>query len=103
MIEIKVIKDCDAVRSVIATGHANKGRKSEQICSGVSTLMYTLALTLSEVNRVGVSVIDDDKGMCVEIIRGHMKKETQVITNTIVRGLKGISDLYPHSVRVHFN
>ena len=103
MIEINVIRQEDAVRSVIATGHATKGKKAEQICSGVSALMYTLAITLREVNRVTVSVIDDKEGMCVDIIRGHKKAETRIITNTIVRGLKSISDLYPHSVRLRVN
>ncbi len=103
MIEINVIRQEDAIRSVIATGHATNGKKAEQICSGVSTLMYTLALTLRETNRVTVNVIDDKEGMCVDIIRGHKKVETKVITATIVRGLKSISDLYPHSVRIRFN
>ena len=103
MIEINVIRNEDAIRSVIATGHATKGKKAEQICSGVSTLMYTLVLNLREVNRVNIHVIDDKEGMCVDIIRGHKKAEAKIITNTIVRGLKSISDLYPHSVRIRIN
>lgn len=103
MIEINVIRYEDAIRSIIATGHATPGKKSEQICSGVSTLMYTLAINLRELNRVTVNVIDNHDGMCIDIIRGHKKNEAKIITGTIVRGLKSISDLYPHSVRLRIN
>ncbi|MDP4118142.1 MAG: ribosomal-processing cysteine protease Prp [Bacillota bacterium] len=103
MIDIKVIKENNEIRTVVATGHATGGKKSEQICSGVSTLMYTLALSLQDLKRVGVNVVDDDVGMCIEIIRGYSKNDTQVVANTIVRGLKSISDLYPHSVRIRMN
>ena len=103
MIEINVIRYEDDIRSVIATGHATKGTKAPQICSGVSALMYTLALNLRETNRVTVNVIDDKNGMCIDIIRGHKKAETRIITKTVVRGLKSIADLYPHSLRIRFN
>ncbi len=103
MIDIRVIRENNEIRSVVATGHASKGRKSEQICSGVSALMYTLAISLQEMKRVGINVVDDDVGMCVEIIRGYSKSDTQVVANTIVRGLKSISDSYPHSVRIRTN
>jgi len=103
MIEIDVIRQEDAIRAVVATGHAKECKSSVQICSGVSALMYTLVLNLREVNRVSVSVVDDDDGMYVDIIRGHRKSETKVITNTIVRGLKNISELYPHSVKMRIN
>ncbi len=103
MIEINIIRENDEVRAIIATGHASKGEKSEQICSGVSTLMYTLALSLREYRKVGISVIDDEVGMCVEVIRGYHKKDVQVILSTIIRGLKGIADLYPHSVKIRWN
>ncbi len=103
MININVLRENDAIRSVVATGHANNGKRAEQICSGVSALMYTLAISLSDMKRVGVSVVDNDEGLSVEIIRGHSKNDAQVAVNTVMCGLKSISDLYPHSVRIRSN
>ncbi|MBQ3053651.1 MAG: ribosomal-processing cysteine protease Prp [Clostridia bacterium] len=103
MIDIRVYRENDAIRSVAAVGHAGNGKKGEQVCSGVSALMYTLALSLSEIKRVGVMVTDDDMGMSIEIIRGYSKKEVQVALNTILLGLKSICDTYPHYVRLRRN
>lgn len=103
MIEIDVIRQEDAVRAVVASGHASECEKAKQICTGVSTLMYTMVLNLQEVNRVCLNVIDDDEGLSVDIIRGHKKAETRIITNTIIRGLESISELYPHSVKLRIN
>ena len=100
MIDISIKREDNAVRSILATGHATKGRKAEQICSGVSTLMYTFALSLQDIKRVGINVVDDDVGMCVQILRGHTRKDVQIITDTVLRGLRGIAELYPHSVRI---
>lgn len=103
MIDIRVLRENDVVRSVVATGHAAKSKKGEQICSGVSALMYTLAMSLGDMKRVGVNVIDDEKGLCIEILRGSTKNDAQVAVNTIMCGLKSMSDLYPHSVRIRSN
>ncbi len=101
MIKVNVIKMNGEIRAVVATGHAEKGAKAVEICSGVSTLMYTLALMLQEINRVGVRVTDNNEGMSVDIIRGHLKREAKIVTATILRGLRGIADLYPHSLRIY--
>ncbi len=103
MININIIKENDAVRAVIATGHSREGKRAQHICNGVSALMYTLVLSLKEVNKVGISVIDDKEGMSVEILKGYHKKEVQVILNTILCGLKGISNLYPQNVKIRSN
>ena len=103
MININIVKKDDVVCSVIATGHSREGKRAQHICNGVSALMYTLVLSIKEVNKVGLSVIDDKEGMSVEILKGNHKTEGQIILNTIICGLRGISNLYPQNVKIRSN
>ena len=105
MINVVVIKKKQTIVTIEATGHSGYAEEGYDIvCSAVSTLMETLANGLTEIVKADAEVIVDENipKLSVKLIETDKEKckLAQVLMNSILLGLKGVSNGYSKFIKI---
>lgn len=98
MININIMQNGSRY-SVKATGHAGYDEPGKDIvCSSISTLIYTLVISLDNDNTNGLKYTLQNGNAFVEF--DVEKEKTKNIFETIFLGISMVSDKYPDYVRI---
>lgn len=112
MIKIKVFKDnSNLIKRYTILGHANYRPSGEDIvCSAVSILGYTVLRSLVEVCGIDEKEISykvDEKTGYLDVtlpnvLSDSVLKDTQVLLNAFVVGVKSLIESYPKYVTLEY-
>lgn len=82
-----------------AKGHCNHGEKGKDVvCSGASTLLQTAVYGLDKYCTIPPqAIISEGNLTCV---LSEINKESQVIIETILLGLRAIEERYPENIKI---
>lgn len=94
MIEVSVSERCLKV-----CGHANYRQKgSDIVCSGVSTLTYTLLQSLETFSKDNIEVIEEEG---ITILKYEDLSDTaKLLIDSFFIGILGIMESYPEYVKL---
>ena len=102
MIKIIIKTDEDKIIGYNVFGHANFAPKGKDIvCSAVSSITQTALLGLKELLKKDIE-FEQDNGL----LRGQINnpdKDSNLVLETMLLGLKEIEKIYPKNVLLKFN
>ena len=105
MINILIIKSNEDIMTIEATGHSGYAESGKDIvCSAVSTLMQSLAVGLTEVVQIPVTVKVDEEiaHMHIAIQDKHDPKmrPAQILMHTTALSLREIANSYTKYIKI---
>lgn len=105
MIKVIVLRDTDGkFKSIEVSGHAGFADYGKDIvCAGVSALIETCILGFENVAGFKPRVVKEEGYLTLEIpdnIPDDTRKKAGIIAETILLGLKDVSESYPEYVRM---
>lgn len=109
-ISISRLKEHNVINELEIDGHANYAEYGEDIvCAAVSTLMFTLIASLSEVLKLGSDKYEyhmDEKSGYIKLVI-HIEKiskrqleDVRLVTSVIITGIKGAIEDYSDYARI---
>ncbi len=98
MIKVKIKKENNIITNINISGHANYDTYGfDIVCSAVSSLCFCIANQLLLIDKtIRIEVLDNIINY-TNITNNH---DTQLLINTLVNGLRDISNNYPNNVVV---
>lgn len=102
MIKIIIKTDEDKIIGYNVFGHANFAPKGKDIvCSAVSSTTQTALLGLKELLKKDIEFEQDNGLLRVQI--NNPDKDSNLVLETMLLGLKEIEKIYPKNVLLKFN
>lgn len=102
MIKIIIKTDEDKIIGYNVFGHANFAPKGKDIvCSAVSSITKTALLGLKELLKKDIEFEQDNGLLRVQI--NNPDKDSNLVLETMLLGLKEIEKIYPKNVLLKFN
>lgn len=102
MIKIIIKTDEDKIIGYNVFGHANFAPKGKDIvCSAVSSITQTALLGLKELLKKDIEFEQDNGLSRVQI--NNPDKDSNLVLETMLLGLKEIEKIYPKNVLLKFN
>lgn len=104
MIKIIIKTDEDKIIGYNVFGHANFAPKGKDIvcsCSAVSSITQTALLGLKELLKKDIEFEQDNGLLRVQI--NNPDKDSNLVLETMLLGLKEIEKIYPKNVLLKFN
>lgn len=102
MIKIIIKTDEDKIIGYNVFGHANFTPKGKDIvCSAVSSITQTALLGLKELLKKDIEFEQDNGLLRVQI--NNPDKDSNLVLETMLLGLKEIEKIYPKNVLLKFN
>ncbi|MHB1611188.1 MAG: ribosomal-processing cysteine protease Prp [Sulfobacillus sp.] len=101
MIQIRVWHNGEgAPQRLMMTGHAGHGPYGQDVvCAAASALVETLMLGLRQVTPTDVTVVSNHEGNVELVFPLKMSESARAVIETILTGLKDLSDTEPRFVR----
>ncbi|MCL4351667.1 MAG: ribosomal-processing cysteine protease Prp [Firmicutes bacterium] len=101
MIQIRVWYTKDgAPERLMMTGHAGRGPYGQDVvCAAASALVETLMLGLAHVIPTEVKTLANQEGNVDLVFPSHLTPSARAVVDTILYGLKDLSDTEPRFVR----
>lgn len=85
------------------SGHAGGEEGTDIVCAAVSSATYMTANTILEVLHLNPKVIlEEDDGFMQVVLNGEEAKRAQDILQGLKLHLSGLSEQYPHNVKVKY-
>jgi len=105
MINVVVIKEKQTIKTIEATGHSGYAKEGQDIvCSAVSTLMETLANSLTEIVKAEVDVKVDENIPHLSVTLKEADKEkcklAQVLMSSTLLGIKGVAQEFSKFIKI---
>lgn len=105
MINVLVIKEKQTIKTIEATGHSGYSEAGQDIvCSAVSTLMETLANSLTEIVKAKADVIIDENIPHVSVTLKETDNEkcklAQVLMRSTLLGIKGVAQEFSKFIKI---
>ncbi|KLU73636.1 MAG: hypothetical protein RHS_0492 [Robinsoniella sp. RHS] len=95
MIKITVYKSSEVYRGFVAKGHAGYGEEGQDIiCAAVSVLTVNAINSIEQFTEDKFAVRQDDDGLVELILEGVVSKETKLLLDSMILGLKDIQNNY---------
>jgi len=106
MTKIEVFKDCDQIKVIKITGHANYSQAgSDIVCAGVSAIIDTVVVGIK--NQLGINVLktQDEKNAKIilevpEKLNHETLKKIDLILNIAVDGLRSLMNEYENFIEI---
>ncbi len=100
MVKIRIERQDSKIRQFFAEGHTAFRKKGEDIvCAGISSILQTAILGLTDYLRVDLALRKETGNMSVRL-KDPPTKEAEAILETMLLGLRGIEKEYPDRVKI---
>ena len=100
MVKIRIEREDGKIRQFFAEGHTAFAKKGEDIvCAGISSILQTAILGLSDYLKVSLALKKGSGDMSVRL-KNPPGKEAEAILEAMLLGLCGIEKEYPDRVKI---